>query len=200
MVDGVDTRWLFAGIVVLVVVQRLVELRLSRRNERALRRRGAIEAGASHYPWMVVLHAAFLISAPLEVWFLERPFHPWLGFPMGILLAGATALRYWTIRSLGERWTTRVICLPGGLIETGGPYRYLRHPNYAAVMIETLALPLLHTAWITALVFGLLNALLLGRRIRVEEELLAAHTEYSEVFAREAASGGPGAPSNRSLE
>lgn len=187
MVGGIDSRWLYLGILLLVVVQRLVELRRSRRNERALRRRGAVEAGASHYPWMVALHTAFLVSAPLEVWLLERPFLPWLATPMAILLAAATALRYWTIRTLGERWTTRVICLPGGDIETSGPYRYLRHPNYAAVMTEIIALPLLHSAWITALVFTVLNALLLAVRIRVEEAALAAHTGYSEAFPREAA-------------
>lgn len=194
MVGGIDTRWLYVGIVLLVVAQRLVELRLSRRHERALRRQGAVEAGAAHYPWMVALHTAFLVGAPLEVWLLERPFLPWLATVTAILLAAATALRYWTIRTLGERWTTRVICLPGGAIETGGPYRYLRHPNYAAVMAETLALPLLHSAWITALVFGVLNAILLGVRIRVEEALLATHTGYLEAFTGEATDGGTARP------
>lgn len=182
MVAGNGSRWLFLGVVLLVVAQRLVELGLSRRNELRLRRRGAIEAGRSHYPWMVALHAAFLISAPLEVWLLDRPLHPWLAGTMGTLLVAATTLRYWTIRTLGERWTTRVLCLPGGAIESGGPYRYMRHPNYAAVMTETVALPLIHTAWITALVFGVLNAILLVVRIRVEESILTTHTGYSRIF------------------
>lgn len=183
MVAGLDSRWLFTAVVLLVIAQRLAELRLSRLNEKRLRRRGAFEVGSSHYPWMVALHTAFLISAPLEVWLLDRPFYFWLGASMALLLLTATALRYWTIRTLGEFWTTRVICLPGGDVVTDGPYRYVRHPNYLAVMIETVALPLLHTAWLTALVFGVLNAVLLSVRISVEEAALTAHTGYREAFA-----------------
>ncbi|MDX1644576.1 MAG: isoprenylcysteine carboxylmethyltransferase family protein [Thermoanaerobaculia bacterium] len=190
MVGGVASRWAFTAVVVLVVVQRLAELRLSRRNEERLRRRGAIEAGAGHYPWMVALHTAFLLSAPLEVWLLDRPFVPWLAGAMAVLLVAATALRYWTIRTLGERWTTRIVCLPGGAVETGGPFRYLRHPNYLAVTIEMLALPLLHTAWLTAGVFGLANGVLLVVRMRAEEAALMSHTAYREAFAEGPRRGG----------
>jgi methyltransferase len=184
VMPGLDSRWVFTAVVAAVAFQRLAELRLSNRHEAALRRRGAVEAGASHYPWMVALHAAFLSAAPLEVWRLQRPFLPTLAAAMAILLVAATALRYWTIRTLGERWTTRVICLPGSAAVTGGPFRWLRHPNYLAVLIETFALPLLHTAWLTAAVFLPLNALLLRRRIAVEEEALGENTDYDESFGR----------------
>ena len=177
-----DSRWLFTAVVTAVVVQRLFELRLSTRHEKALRARGAVEAGAGHYPWMVALHTGFLIAAPLEVWLLGRPLVPWLTVCAAAALVAATALRYWTIRTLGERWTTRVLCLPGSTPVVDGPFRLVRHPNYLAVLVETLALPLLHTAWLTAIVFGCLNALLLRTRIRVEEAALRAHTGYGEAF------------------
>ena len=177
-----DSRALFVAVVVVVALQRLLELRLSRRNERRLRARGGVEAGALHYPWMVALHVGLLVLGPVEVWLLGRPFLPALSAVMAILLAAATAMRYWTIRALGGRWTTRVIYLPDSVPVTDGPFRLLRHPNYLAVMVETVALPLLHTGWITAVVFGTLNALLLKRRIRLEEGALREHTKYSEAF------------------
>ncbi len=179
-----DSRWLYSAVIAAVILQRLVELRLSARHERLLRRRGAVEAGASHYPWMVALHTGLLIAAPLEVWLLRRPLVPGLAVGCAAALVAATGLRYWTIRTLGDRWTTRVLCLPGSAPVADGPFRYLRHPNYLAVMVETLALPLLHTAWLTAIVFGGLNALLLRERIRVEETALRAHTAYDEAFPR----------------
>jgi methyltransferase len=169
---GRDTRVLFTALVVLVALQRLAELVLSRRNERRLRARGAVEAGAGHYAWMVALHAVFLASCVAEPWWLGRPFVPALaGAALPVLLA-ATGLRIWTLRTLGGRWTTRVLVLPGAALVTGGPYRLLRHPNYLAVVLEVAALPLVHTAWATALAFSAANALLLRRRIRVEERAL----------------------------
>ena len=108
-----------------------------------------------HYRWMVLLHTAFLVCCPLEVWLLGRPFLPWLGIPMLLLLVVlATGLRYWVITTLDGRWTTRIVVLPGASPVTGGPYRFLRHPNYLAVITEIFALPLVHTAWITAIVFS----------------------------------------------
>lgn len=177
-----DSRWIFVGVVAAVALQRLLELRRSARNERDLRQRGGLEAGASHYPWMVALHTGLLVSAPLEVWILERPLLPVLSSVMAVALLGATVLRYWTMRTLGERWTTRVIYLPGTEAVTGGPFRWVRHPNYLAVMVETLALPMLHTAWLSAAVFTALNAVLLRKRIRVEEAALREHTNYASAF------------------
>jgi methyltransferase len=169
------SRWLYFGLILLVVFQRLSELRLAKRNERLARAAGAIEAGAGHYPWMVALHSLFLAACVVEVWILERPFAPRAAGAMLLLLAGATGLRYWTITTLGERWTTRVLVRPGVPLVTRGPYRWLRHPNYLAVVIEIAALPLVHGAWLTAVIFSVLNAALLMVRIAAENEALGAH-------------------------
>jgi methyltransferase len=160
---------------------------LSRRHERALRARGAVEAGAAHYPLMVAVHAAMLGGAGGEVLLLDRPFLPWLGWPMLAVVAATMALRYWVVATLGERWTTRVLVLPGAPLVAGGPFRLLRHPNYLAVAVEVVALPLVHTAWSTALLCGVANLLVLARRIRVEDVALAAATTTPAVtfFAAE---------------
>jgi methyltransferase len=168
------SRWLYLGLILLVVLQRLTELRLAKRNERLARAAGAVEAGAGHYPWMVVIHTLFLVSCVAEVWLLERPFAPRAAGAMLVLLGVATALRYWTISTLGERWTTRILVRPGVPLVTGGPYRWQRHPNYLAVVLEIAALPLVHGAWLTAVVFSVANAALLSVRVRTENAALAA--------------------------
>jgi methyltransferase len=173
----VDTRGLYTGLVALMVVERLVELAISRRNQRWLQGQGAIEVGAGHYPWMVLLHTLFLASCLAEVWLLDRPFYPALSVAMLVALMVSMALRYWVISTLGRRWTTRVFCLPAEPLVGGGPYRYLRHPNYLAVVIEIIALPMVHTAWLTALAFSVANGMLLKSRIRVEEEGLSRYSE-----------------------
>lgn len=178
-----DTRVLFTALVVLAAVGRLLELRIANRNRRLLLERGGIEVSPGHYPWMVALHTVWLICAPLEVWLLDRPFIPWLGAAALAVFLAAFALRYWVISTLGERWTTRIVCLPGVPPITGGPYRWLRHPNYLAVILEILSLPLVHTAWLTALAFSLLDAILLRIRIRAEEEGLSRMSDYDEAFA-----------------
>jgi methyltransferase len=163
----------FTLLVAAVAVQRLVELGISRRNRRALLARGGVPVGDGHYPVMVVLHASFLVSAVAEVWLVPRPWRPWLAVSMLALLAAAMVLRVWTIRTLGQRWTTRIIVLPGAPIVTGGPYRWLRHPNYLVVVVELVALPMVHGAWWTAAGFSVANAALLAVRIRTEELALA---------------------------
>ena len=178
-----DSRLLYTLLVAAVAVARLAELRIAERHRRAILARGGFEAGAEHYPWMVLLHTAFLIACPAEVWLLDRPFLPALGFPMLVLLLLAMGLRWWVMATLGERWTTRILCLPGAPPIESGPYRFLRHPNYLAVCTEMAALPLVHTAWISALVFSLANAWILRVRIRAEEEALARVSSYGEVFA-----------------
>jgi methyltransferase len=170
---GAGSRFLYTLLIAGVAAQRLVELRLARRHHRALLARGGVEAAPRHYPAMVLLHGAFLVACPLEVWWLRRPFRPALAAAMAALLVAAQALRYWAIATLGERWTTRIVCLPGVPPVTGGPYRFLRHPNYLAVVVEMAALPLLHGAWLTAGVFSAANAGVLAVRIRAEESALA---------------------------
>lgn len=178
-----DTRVLYTLLVVLVAVGRVAELRIAARNRRDLLARGGVEVAPGHYRWMVLLHTAFLVCCPLEVWLLGRRFLPALGIPMLLLVVLATGLRYWVITTLDGRWTTRIVVLPGSSPVTGGPYKFLRHPNYLAVITEILALPLVHTAWIAAIVFSALNALILRVRIRAEEEALSRMSDYGTVFA-----------------
>ena len=166
------SRVFYLGLVLLVAFQRLTELRLAKRNERLARAAGAVELGAGHFPWMVTIHTLFLVSCVAEVFLLDRPFAPRAAGAMLLLLGLATALRYWAISTLGERWTTRILVRPGVPLVTGGPYRFLRHPNYLAVVIEIAALPLVHGAWLTAVVFSAANAVLLTVRVRAENEAL----------------------------
>ncbi len=163
------TRLLYTGLVVLVAAQRLVEVAVSRRNGARLRAQGAVEVGAGHYPVMVALHTAFLAACVAEVWLLPRPFVPALAVAALAVLLAASALRAWTLATLGGRWTTRVLVLADEEPVPAGPYRHLRHPNYLAVALEMAALPLVHTAWVTALAFSAANALLLRVRVRAEE-------------------------------
>ena len=167
------TRAAFLVLVALVALQRLAELALARANVRRMKARGGREVAASHYPFMVALHAAFLVAAPAEVVFLQRPFVPALALGSVALLLAAEALRVWMLRTLGDRWSTRVVVVPGEPPVTAGPYRVLRHPNYLVVAIELLALPLVHTAYLTAIVFSVLNAVLMAVRIPAEERALA---------------------------
>jgi methyltransferase len=170
---------LYLALVGLVALERLVELALSTRNARRALAAGGIEAESrGDYAAMVGVHAAFLVAAPLEAALLRRPFVPALAWPMLGLVALAMALRYWAIAALGERWNTRVIVVPGCPAVASGPYRFVRHPNYVAVIVELFALPLVHSAWITALLFSAANAALLARRIPREEAALAAHADY----------------------
>lgn len=178
-----DNRVLYTVLIALVAAGRLLELRVAKRNLRALVARGGVEVAPEHYRWMVLLHTLFLVSCLLEVWLLDRPFLPWLGIPMLLLAVLAAGLRFWVIRTLDGRWTTRIVVLPRVTPVTGGPYRFLRHPNYLAVITEMLALPLIHSAWLTAAVFSLLNAWLLRVRIRAEEEGLSRLSDYDAVFA-----------------
>jgi methyltransferase len=169
---GVDSRVAFTVLVGVVALQRLWELRASNRNVAALVRRGAFEVGAGHYPWMVGLHSAFLVSCVAEVWGLRRPFVEPIALVSMTALTAALALRWWTLRTLGDRWTTRIVVVPGETLVSSGPYRWLRHPNYVAVVLEIAAIPMLHCGWLTAAVFTIANLVLLNVRIRCEERAL----------------------------
>lgn len=164
--------WLFTVLVVLVGFERLAELVVSKRHAAWALARGGVERGRAHYPLMVALHSSLLVGAVAEAWLADRPFLPWLGWPMLALVLASQGLRWWCISTLGPQWNTRVIVVPGLSLVRGGPYRHVSHPNYVAVVVEGLALPLVHTSWVTALVFTLANAALLTERIRVENEAL----------------------------
>jgi methyltransferase len=163
----------FTVLVLLVGLERIAELVVSTRNAAWSKERGGIESGLGHYPFMVVLHTGLLVGALAEAW-LRRPDVPSvLAWSMLALVIASQALRWWCITTLGPRWNTRVIIVPGLAPVRSGPYRLFRHPNYVAVVVEGVALPLVHAAWITALVFTVLNAALLTVRIRAEDAALA---------------------------
>ena len=157
--------------------ERIGELFTSKRHAAWAFARGGVESGREHFPAMVILHTGLLVGSLAEVWLLDRPFIPWLGWPMFVIALACQAGRIWIIRSLGNQWNTRIIVVPGMPLQHRGPYRWtwLRHPNYVLVAVEGIAIPLIYTAWITALVFTVLNAiLLLGFRIPAEERALQA--------------------------
>jgi Uncharacterized protein conserved in bacteria len=163
----------YAALVLATGLERVAELVVSARNARWSFARGGVEYGKAHFAPMVALHTALLVACLAEVWFAGRPFLPWLGWPALALVLASQGLRWWCIATLGPRWNTRVIIVPGLPPVARGPYRRLRHPNYIAVVVEGLALPLVHTAWITALAFTVLNAvLLLAVRIPCENRAL----------------------------
>jgi methyltransferase len=159
-------------LILAIGIERLVELVVSKRNAQWALAQGGKEFGRSHYPVMVAVHAALLLGCVVEVWALHRPFIAWLGWPMLALVALSQAVRWWCVRTLGQRWNTLVIVVPRAPLVRQGPYRWLQHPNYVAVAVEGVALPLAHSAWLTAAVFTLANALLLTVRIKVENAAL----------------------------
>ncbi|MFE6184769.1 isoprenylcysteine carboxyl methyltransferase family protein [Streptomyces sp. NPDC056465] len=163
----------YTALVLAVAAERLAELALALRNARWSLARGGTEAGRGHHPPMVALHTALLGGCVAEAWLSGRPFVPWAGWSMVAVVAAAQGLRWWCIRTLGHRWNTRVIVVPGLPLVTGGPYRWMRHPNYVAVAAEGAALPLVHGAWATALLFTVGNAALMAVRIRCEDGALS---------------------------
>jgi methyltransferase len=170
----VSSESLYLALVLAVGAERVVELVVSERNRRWSLAAGGVESGAGHYPAMVVLHTGLLVGAVAEVFLADRPFLPWLGWPMLALVLAAQGLRWWCITVLGRQWCTRVVVVPGLPAVRTGPYRWLRHPNYLAVVVEGVALPLVHGAWVTATVFTVANALLLKTRVAAEERAMQA--------------------------
>ena len=163
----------FVVVVMLVGVERLAELVVSKRNAAWSLSRGGVETGRGHYSFMVVLHTGFLVAMLVEA-FVRRPDVPaTLAWSMLVVVVAAQALRWWCIATLGSRWNTRVIVVPGLAPVRSGPYRWLAHPNYVAVVAEGVALPLVHASWVTALVFTIANAALLTVRLRSENAALA---------------------------
>lgn len=162
---------LLVGAVAIVGLQRLLELRHSRRNEARLRARGAVERGRGHYPAMVAVHALWLVCTLVEG-LLRGPEPPaWWPVPLALFLV-VQPLRYWAISSLGENWNVRILVVPGGKLVKSGPYRFFPHPNYVVVATEVLTLPLIFGAWTTAVVFSVLNAAFFYVRIRAEDRAL----------------------------
>ncbi|MFL5801366.1 MAG: isoprenylcysteine carboxylmethyltransferase family protein [Roseiflexaceae bacterium] len=177
---------LYTLLLAAVGMGRLVEMRISRRRQRALAARGAEKVAEPHFRWMVLLHGGVLAGAALEVWLLARPFIPALAIPMILLFALSNALRWWVIRTLAGHWNVQVMDSIALGVVAHGPYRWVRHPNYLAVFAELLALPLIHSAWLTALLGGLAHIWVLRQRITVEEEVLLADPAYRAAMGHKA--------------
>jgi methyltransferase len=150
-----------------VVLQRLAEMAISARNARRMKARGARESGSGHFPLIVLVHVLYPLALAVEVlWLGARPgplWPLWLAFWLA-----AQALRYSSIRALGEHWNVRILVLPGVPLVHRGPYRWLRHPNYLAVVVELIAGPMIFGAWRTALLISALDGIVLWVRIRAE--------------------------------
>lgn len=165
-----------------LLAERLVELRLSRRNAAAAFARGGVEVGQRHFRAMTALHSLWFAACAAEALVTQERGPLWLGAAGLAAALGAQALRWWAIGALGDRWNVRVIAVPGDPPVVAGPYRFVRHPNYLAVVIELACVPLVHFAWRTALAFSVANAVLLAVRIRAEERALGPL--YASAFAR----------------
>jgi len=162
----------YLALLLFLAVQRLLEVRRSRRHAAALLAQGGREEASWQYRAMQLLHTSWFILIVIEVWVLARPFQIWLAAPAGLVFLCGQALRLAAIRDLGPRWTAQLITLPGRPPVRDGIYRRLRHPNYLGVVLEIAAFPLIHSAYLTAILYSVLNGLLLRSRIRAEEAAL----------------------------
>jgi methyltransferase len=173
----------FLALLLAVAALRIFELRVSRRHQRQMIARGATRVAEQGFHWVVFVHTGVLIGAAAEAVFLRRPFIPWLAAVAFIIFLASNAVRLWVIRALGVQWSVQVMdSTPLGIISSG-PFRYVRHPNYAAVFVEMLSLPLIHTAWITALAGAAAYAIVGGQRIATEERVLMANPDYHATMA-----------------
>jgi methyltransferase len=172
------TVWLYLGLLATVAVLRFVEVAVSRRHQRTLLGRGASHVAEPHFRWMVALHAGVLIAAALEVVLLRRPFVPVLAIGAGACFVAANVVRWWVIQTLGQHWNVGIMDSARYDVVDSGPYRWVRHPNYAAVFVEMLALPLTHSAWITAGAGAVAHVFVLRARIASEDRMLLSSEAY----------------------
>lgn len=170
--------YLYLALLAAVAALRLIELRISRQHQVKMLAQGAVPVPEPHFKWMVVVHSGVLIGAALEVVMLRRPFLPLLGGLMFALFLASNLMRFWVVRALGELWSVQVMDSTRIRVVTTGPFRFVRHPNYTGVILEMISLPLIHTAWITAIVTSLGYSIALSMRIRAEESVLMANPEY----------------------
>jgi methyltransferase len=163
----------FTILIILVAIERVVELTVSKRNLSWSKDHGGIEFSFGHYPFMVILHTCLLVGSLAEIYLFKPKLIPGLAWTMFVLVIASQILRWWCVTTLGRRWNTRIVIVPNLPPVTSGPYKYLAHPNYIAVIIEGFALPMVGSSWITATVFTSLNIPLLIVRIRAENRALA---------------------------
>jgi methyltransferase len=172
----------YLGLLAAVGIGRLIELRISKGNQKRMAEQGARPVPDMHFFWMVLWHGGTLLAAAWEVVFLQRPFLPLLAFPMLMLFVLSNLMRWWVIRTLAGHWNVQVMNSTALGVVTHGPYRWIRHPNYVAVFLELIALPLIHTAWLTAALAALSTAVILRQRLRVEESVLLANASYQAAM------------------
>ncbi len=170
--------YLYLGLLAAVGGLRLIELWISRRHQKRMLGRGAARVPERHFKWMVVVHTGVLVGAALEVVLLRRPFLPLLGGAMFVVFLASNLMRFWVVRTLGDLWSVQVMDSTRIGVVTTGPFRFVRHPNYTGVILEMISLPLIHTAWITALLTSAAHYITLSTRIRAEERVLMANPEY----------------------
>ena len=172
----------FFGLLAAVGAGRLIELGISRRNQRHMAERGAHLVRDMSFVWMVLWHGGVLAGAACEVAFLHRPFVPALAAPMLVIFVASNLLRWWVMQTLAVQWNVQVMNSGALGVVTAGPYRWIRHPNYVAVFLEVTSLPLIHTAWITSLAAAISTVLILTRRVAVEEKVLLADPAYAAAM------------------
>lgn len=163
----------FSFLIILVALERVAELFISKRNLQWSFAQGGVESGRSHYKYMVALHVFLLGGALAEVWLFRPTLIPFLCWSMLALAIASQGLRWWCISSLGKRWNTLIVIIPGQPLIKAGPYKFFKHPNYVAVVVEGFALPMVGFAWRTAIIFSVLNIAVLTARIRNENVALA---------------------------
>jgi methyltransferase len=168
----------YLGLLLGVAALRLYELRVSRRNQEQMIARGATKVEKPQFRWVVLAHTFVLSGSALEVVFLRRPFFPVLAGVMLVLFLASNLVRLWVVRTMGQLWNVQVMDSTSLGVVTSGPFRFVRHPNYAAIIVEMFSLPLIHTAWITAVVGTLAYGAAIGQRISVEEGVLFANPDY----------------------
>jgi methyltransferase len=173
----------YLALLLAVALLRIYELRISRRHQNEMVARGASKVADPRFRWMVLLHTGVLLGAACEVVFLHRPFYPVFAAVCFAVFLAANVVRWWVIRTLGQHWNVQVMDSTGMGIVSTGPFRYVRHPNYAAVFAEMLALPLIHCAWITAVAGSFVHILVLSERLATEERVLFADARYREAMS-----------------
>ena len=173
----------FLALLLAVALLRIFELRVSHRHQQHMIAHGATKVQEPRFRWIVLLHTGVLVGAALEVVLLHRPFFPALAAVMLLLFLGGNAVRLWVVRTMGQHWNVQVMNSTNLGVVTSGPFRFVRHPNYAAVFVEIFSLPLIHTAWITALLGCVGFVVTISQRIAVEESVLLANPQYRASMA-----------------
>jgi len=174
--------WLFLALLFAVAALRIFELRVSKSHQREMSTRGASRVNDPYFRWMAMFHTLVLIGAAVEVILLRRPLIVALAIPMLLLFLATNLVRWWVIRTLGQHWNVNVVDSTKLGVITTGPFRYVRHPNYAAVFCEMIALPLIHTAWITALAGGVVHIIILSLRLSIEDPMLLSNPDYAAAM------------------